>query len=148
MISPVPAAQMAAIRGLAEEQGRTVRFGIRLHTMSRDSAKEAWATADRLLVGLDPETIAAAQRALARSESVGQQRMPAQHGGSRDRLEIAPNLWVGVGLERGAAGTALVGSHADVADWTGSRSITRWAWTTSCSSATRIWRRRTGSARA
>jgi len=42
--------------------------------------------------------------------------MLALHGGSRDELEISPNLWAGVGLVRGAAGTALVGSHADVAD--------------------------------
>lgn len=107
------------IRRLAEERGRTVRFGIRLHTISRDSAREAWATADRLLDALEPEAVAAAQAALGRSESVGQQRMLALHGGGtldRDRLEIAPNLWAGVGLVRGGAGTALVGSHRDVAD--------------------------------
>ncbi|MGW1427415.1 LLM class flavin-dependent oxidoreductase [Streptomyces sp. NPDC002431] len=104
------------IRGLAEERGRTVRFGIRLHTISRDSSRKAWATANRLLDDLDPETVAAAQQALGRSESVGQQRMLALHGGSREGLEIAPNLWAGVGLVRGGAGTALVGSHAEVAD--------------------------------
>ncbi|MEU6668429.1 LLM class flavin-dependent oxidoreductase [Streptomyces sp. NPDC046727] len=104
------------IRSLAEREGRTVRFGIRLHTISRDSAAEAWATANRLLDDLDAETIAAAQAALGRSESVGQRRMLALHGGSGDRLEIHPNLWAGVGLVRGGAGTALVGSHAEVAD--------------------------------
>ncbi|KEF08819.1 MULTISPECIES: LLM class flavin-dependent oxidoreductase [Streptomyces] len=104
------------IAGLAAREGRTVRFGIRLHTISRDSAKDAWATANRLLDDLDPDTVAAAQQALGRSESVGQQRMLALHGGSRDKLEIAPNLWAGVGLVRGGAGTALVGSHAEVAD--------------------------------
>lgn len=104
------------IRSLAEREGRTVRFGIRLHSISRDSARDAWATADRLLDDLSPETVAAAQAALGRSESVGQQRMLALHGGERDRLEISPNLWAGVGLVRGGAGTALVGSHADVAD--------------------------------
>jgi alkanesulfonate monooxygenase len=31
-------------------------------------------------------------------------------------LEIYPNLWAGVGLVRGGAGTALVGSHAEVAE--------------------------------
>ena len=31
-------------------------------------------------------------------------------------LEVAPNLWSGVGLVRGGAGTALVGSHQEVAD--------------------------------
>ncbi|NEB82407.1 LLM class flavin-dependent oxidoreductase [Streptomyces sp. SID14478] len=104
------------IRELAEQEGRTVRFGIRLHTISRDSARDAWATADRLLDDLSPETVAAAQAALGRSESVGQQRMLALHGGRREDLEISPNLWAGVGLVRGGAGTALVGNHAEVAD--------------------------------
>ncbi|MYW63499.1 LLM class flavin-dependent oxidoreductase [Streptomyces sp. SID8379] len=104
------------IRELAAEEGRTVRFGIRLHTISRDSARDAWGTADRLLDDLSPETVAAAQSALGRSESVGQQRMLALHGGKREGLEISPNLWAGVGLVRGGAGTALVGSHAEVAD--------------------------------
>ena len=38
------------------------------------------------------------------------------NGGSKDGLEIHPNLWAGVGLVRGGAGTALVGSHTEVAD--------------------------------
>ena len=42
--------------------------------------------------------------------------MRALHGGSTAQLEIAPNLWAGVGLVRGGAGTALVGSHEEVAD--------------------------------
>jgi alkanesulfonate monooxygenase len=104
------------ISELAAREGRTVRFGIRLHVISRDSAREAWSTAARLLDDLDEETVTAAQQALRRSESVGQQRMLALHGGSRENLEISPNLWAGVGLVRGGAGTALVGSHAEVAD--------------------------------
>ncbi|MFE0350352.1 LLM class flavin-dependent oxidoreductase [Streptomyces griseoluteus] len=104
------------IRSLAEREGRTVRFGVRLHTISRDSSADAWSTANRLLDDLDSDTIAAAQAALGRSESVGQRRMLELHGGSRDQLEIYPNLWAGVGLVRGGAGTALVGSHTEVAD--------------------------------
>ncbi|MBX6769281.1 MAG: LLM class flavin-dependent oxidoreductase [Actinomadura rubrobrunea] len=109
------------IRGLAAEQGRELRFGIRLHTISRDTSEAAWAEAARLLDGLDPAHIEQAQRALAASESVGQQRMVRLHeryratGSARD-LEIHPGLWAGVGLVRGGAGTALVGSHAEVAD--------------------------------
>ena len=38
------------------------------------------------------------------------------HRGDRRDLTIAPNLWAGIGLVRGGAGTALVGSHAEVAD--------------------------------
>jgi alkanesulfonate monooxygenase len=42
--------------------------------------------------------------------------MLALNRGTTDDLEIHPNLWAGVGLVRGGAGTALVGSHAEVAD--------------------------------
>ena len=37
------------------------------------------------------------------------------HGGRRDGLEIAPNLWAGIGLVRRGAGTALVGDPKTVA---------------------------------
>jgi alkanesulfonate monooxygenase len=109
------------IRGLANEQGRDIRFGLRIHTLSRDTSERAWQEAQWLLDGLDPATIEKAQAALAASESTGQQRMRALHGGkssfaSAHDLEIAPNLWSGVGLVRGGAGTALVGSHQEVAD--------------------------------
>jgi alkanesulfonate monooxygenase len=42
--------------------------------------------------------------------------MAALHGGSRESLEIYPNVWAGFGLVRGGAGTALVGSHEQVAE--------------------------------
>ncbi|OKI00811.1 alkanesulfonate monooxygenase [Streptomyces sp. CB02923] len=104
------------IRKLAADAGRTVRFGIRLHVITRDTADQAWAEARRLLDGFSPEAVRAVQEGLARSESEGQRRMLALHGGSTDGLEVAPNLWAGIGLVRGGAGTALVGSHAEVAE--------------------------------
>jgi alkanesulfonate monooxygenase len=42
--------------------------------------------------------------------------MTALHNGATEDLEVSPNLWAGVGLVRGGAGTALVGSHEEVAD--------------------------------
>ena len=36
--------------------------------------------------------------------------------GSKDHLEVHPNLWAGVGLVRGGAWTAMVGSHSEIAD--------------------------------
>ncbi|MFI9824037.1 LLM class flavin-dependent oxidoreductase [Streptomyces sp. NPDC052013] len=110
------AEKIAWIRGLAAKEGRTLRFGIRLHVITRDTTEQAWAEANRLLEGFDPETVRTVQAGLARSESEGQQRMLALHGGGRDRLEIHPNLWAGIGLVRGGAGTALVGSHEEVAE--------------------------------
>jgi alkanesulfonate monooxygenase len=111
------AEKIAWIRSLAAREGRRIRFGIRLHVITRDTSEQAWAEANRLLDGFDPETVASVQAGLARSESEGQRRMLALHGGgSRDRLEIHPNLWAGIGLVRGGAGTALVGSHDEVAE--------------------------------
>ncbi|WP_086754624.1 LLM class flavin-dependent oxidoreductase, partial [Streptomyces scabiei] len=104
------------IKGLAAKEGRTLRFGIRLHVITRDTAEQAWAEANRLLDGFDPETVRSVQAGLARSESEGQRRMLALHGGNHDSLEIHPNLWAGIGLVRGGAGTALVGSHDEVAE--------------------------------
>ncbi|WP_405009420.1 LLM class flavin-dependent oxidoreductase [Kitasatospora sp. NBC_01539] len=113
---PQVAEKIERIRTLAARHGRTPRFGIRLHTITRDTSEEAWGEAARLLAGMDPERIRTTQRALAESESEGQRRMRELHGGATDRLEVYPNLWAGIGLVRGGAGTALVGSHTEVAD--------------------------------
>jgi len=110
------AAKIEQVRRLAEQRGRSVRFGIRLHTISRDTSAAAWAVADELLADLSPDQIAKATELHAKSESEGQRRMTALHGGRVDQLEIYPNLWAGVGLVRGGAGTALVGSHEEVAN--------------------------------
>lgn len=102
-------------REAAEAGRRPPRFGIRLHVITRDTAAQAWTEARRLLSALDPATIAKVQDGLSRSGSEGQRRMRELHGGRTDALEVSPNLWAGVGLVRGGAGTALVGSHAEVA---------------------------------
>jgi alkanesulfonate monooxygenase len=110
------AAKIERVRALAEKHGRGVRFGIRLHTISRDTSAAAWAVADELVSELTPEQIAEATALHSKSQSEGQRRMTALHGGRIDQLEIYPNLWAGVGLVRGGAGTALVGSHEEVAN--------------------------------
>ncbi|GEA84308.1 alkanesulfonate monooxygenase [Cellulomonas gelida] len=116
-------AKIDEVRALAAARGRDVRFGVRLHVITRDRSSGAWDVAQRWLDDLDPASIAQAQRGLSASGSVGQQRMVALHGAgaladSRDAraLEVHPGLWAGIGLVRGGAGTALVGSHEEVAD--------------------------------
>ncbi len=42
------------MRELARAQGRNLRFGLRIHTLSRDTSDEAWQHAQWLLDGLDP----------------------------------------------------------------------------------------------
>jgi alkanesulfonate monooxygenase len=111
------AEKIADIRKRAASHGRRLRFGIRLHIIVRETEGEAWDAARRLISHLSDETIATAQRKLSQeSDSEGQRRMLALHGGSREKLEVAPNLWAGVGLVRGGAGTALVGDPQIVAE--------------------------------
>jgi alkanesulfonate monooxygenase len=109
------AEKIARVRGIAEQRGRKITFGIRLHVIVRHTNEAAWKAADELIEHLTDDTIASAQQILGRMDSVGQQRMSQLHGGRRDRLEVSPNLWAGVGLVRGGAGTALVGDPATVA---------------------------------
>ncbi len=114
-----PPAQVAEkvnrVKAIAEKRGRRLSFGIRLHVIVRETNAEAWREADDLIKHVTDETVASAQNIFARMDSVGQQRMLQLHGGRRDRLEISPNLWAGVGLVRGGAGTALVGDPETVA---------------------------------
>ena len=108
--------KLARVDAIARTRGRELRYGIRLHVIARDTSEEAWAKADQLLAGLSAEQIERSQRIQRASQSEGQRRMTELHGGRTDSLEISPNLWAGVGLVRGGAGTALVGSHEEVAD--------------------------------
>ncbi|MEK6422950.1 MAG: FMNH2-dependent alkanesulfonate monooxygenase [Burkholderia gladioli] len=113
------AKKIADIRARAEARGRKIKFGIRLHVIVRETEEEAWADADKLISRLDDATVARAQQSFAKMDSEGQRRMAALHGGkrgSRKELEVYPNLWAGVGLVRGGAGTALVGSAEQVAE--------------------------------
>ena len=114
-----PAAVAEKIRDVGEraaKRGRRLDFGIRLHVIVRETNDAAWAAAEDLIRYLDDGTIASAQAQFAKMDSEGQRRMVALHAGRRDKLEISPNLWAGVGLVRGGAGTALVGDPPAVAE--------------------------------
>ena len=116
------AAKVADVRARAAKHGRTLQFGIRLHVIVRETEDDAWRAAAELVSELDEKTVAAAQAKFAQMDSVGQRRMAELHQGQfnkaniREGLEISPNLWAGVGLVRGGAGTALVGSAEQVAE--------------------------------
>ena len=110
------------VRERAAALGRQLQYGIRLHVIVRETEDEAWRAATELLSELDEATVASAQARFKSMDSVGQRRMAELHGGQfnkadvRQGLEISPNLWAGVGLVRGGAGTALVGNPQQVAD--------------------------------
>jgi alkanesulfonate monooxygenase len=109
------ARKIARVSDAARKRGRDVSFGIRLHVIVRETAEAAWRAAEKLISHVDDETVAKARKVFERMDSVGQSRMAALNGGRRDKLEVSPNLWAGVGLVRGGAGTALVGDPQTVA---------------------------------
>ena len=104
------------MRELAAQKGRTLTYGIRFHVITRPTSSAAWAVADDMLAHMTPEAIAEAQKDFSTTMSEGQRRMAELHSGKTGNLEIHPNVWAGIGLVRGGAGTALVGSYQEVAD--------------------------------
>ncbi len=114
------AERIGTVRAAASAAGRELDCGLRIHVISRDTSEEAWQAAADIQAGFDPESVAAVQEHKASMDSVGQARMGALHGtelpSDVQDLVIAPNLWSGIGLMREGVGTALVGSHDEVAE--------------------------------
>ena len=114
------ASRIENVRSQADTRSRKLRFGLRIHVLSRDTDEQAWAEADRIQSTFDPAVIEAVQRRTGQMDSVGQSRMAAlhagRHSGDARSLTVGPNLWAGIGLVRQGVATALVGSHDDVAD--------------------------------
>lgn len=102
------------VRRRVGELGRELTYGIRLYVIVRETDAEAWEAARWLYARMDEAAIAANQRFVGGTDSVGQQRMSAMHGGVKPAnlrdLEVAPDLWSGIGLVRPGPGTAIVGS--------------------------------------
>lgn len=102
------------VKEAAAKQGRTLEYGVRLYVVVRETDAEAWAAVQWLYDRMDEGAIAANQRFVGGTDSVGQQRMSAMHGGVKPAdpgaLEVAPNIWSGIGLVRPGPGTAIVGS--------------------------------------
>ncbi|MER5996159.1 LLM class flavin-dependent oxidoreductase [Streptomyces viridosporus] len=108
------------VRERAAAHGRTLRVGLRLHLIVRDTEEQAWAAADRLLDVTSDATYARQLGERTGEDGVGWQRQFRHHGGkvparARD-LEVHPNLWPGMSLFRPGPGTAVVGSTAQVVE--------------------------------
>jgi alkanesulfonate monooxygenase len=108
------AVKIADAKERAARLGRTLEYGLRLSVIMRDTDALAWEAAEALYREMDDEAIAANRHFVSNTDSVGQQRMSVLHGGVKPAnlrdLEIAPDLWAGIGLVRPGPGTAIVGS--------------------------------------
>ncbi|MFT3716181.1 MAG: LLM class flavin-dependent oxidoreductase [Gordonia sp. (in: high G+C Gram-positive bacteria)] len=103
------------VKARAAKYGRELTFGIRAHVITRDTHEEAWAVAHKLLDRMDPNVVEFVRGFMNKAESEGQRRQAALSADA-DNLEVYPGLWAGYGRVRPGAGTAIVGSHAEVAD--------------------------------
>ncbi len=144
-----PAAVNTKLRwmdSLARQAGRTLRYGIRLHVITRDTSHEAWMQANRLIEGVDEAMIRTVQEGLGHSESEGQRRMRELHGGSPDNLEVSPTCGPASACSAAAPGRRW---SAATSRWpTGSRNTPGSACPSSSCPAIRTWRRPTGSVKA
>ncbi len=109
------AEKIALMRQAAAEAGRELRFGIRFHVIVRDTVADARRDAEKLVQHVTPEMAAAGQKLLAKFDSEGQKRILDLQRGGREGPWLRPDLWAGVGMVRGGAGTAMVGDGATVA---------------------------------
>ncbi len=112
------AQKIARVRAAASRRGRTLRFGLRLHTVARPTREQAWQRAEELLSGISPQQVSDAHERYLASGSEGQRRMAALTTGKlvdARSLEVHPGLWAGPSLLRDGAGTAATGSYEDVA---------------------------------
>jgi len=106
------------VRDVAAALGRKLEFGVRLHVIVRETAKEAWDAAQRLYDRIDRDTIDATRRMTDASGAVSQSRQNALNSGPLPKdargLEIYPDLWSGIGLTRAGNGVAIVGDPETV----------------------------------
>lgn len=109
---PAIAARVENMRAAETAAGRSVRIGLRVHVVVRETEAEAWLAAERLISRIDPAVRAAFVAASGSADSEGQQRQRALSSGTS--LVVEDNLWAGVGLARTGVGVAIVGDPAQV----------------------------------
>lgn len=110
--------KISRAREAAARYGRTLRYGLRLHSVARPTAEQAWRQAEGLIAGLSADQVRATHKRYLASGSEGQRRMAALITGElvdARSLEIHPGLWAGPSLLRDGAGTAAIGSYEEVA---------------------------------
>lgn len=106
--------RIADMRDRAASIGRTLRFGLRINVVVRESDAQARADAEALVADIPDRFQDMMSKHMAGSDSAGEQRQREL----RERAEgdwLGPNLWAGIGRARLGVGTALVGDGAGVA---------------------------------
>ena len=111
---PMVRERIADMRERAAKLGRTLRFGIRLLVIARETDEEAKAAAEALVADVPENFEGMMQKHMSGADSEGEKRQRALRAGSRGDW-VAPNLWTGIGRARLGVGLAIVGSGESVA---------------------------------
>jgi alkanesulfonate monooxygenase len=104
---------IADLRARAALEGRTMRFGYRVHVVVRETEEEARIAADRLLSRLDAGTGVNIRANSLDSGSAGVRRQAELREASGGEY-IEDNLWTGIGRARSGCGAAIVGDPDQV----------------------------------
>ncbi len=107
---------IADMKARAEQKGRTLRFGYRVHVVVRDTEREAREAAAHLVAALDDSTGAAIRNKSLDAGSVGVARQGELRQAADDDGYVEPHLWTGIGRARSGCGAALVGTPEQIAE--------------------------------
>jgi alkanesulfonate monooxygenase len=105
---------VADLRTRARSHGRTLRFGLRVHVIVRESESEAQAAARDLVSRLDDDTGAAIRNRSLDTSSAGVARQAELRGDADHEGYVQRHLWTGIGRARSGAGAAIVGDPDQV----------------------------------
>jgi alkanesulfonate monooxygenase len=111
---PMVRERIAEMRERAAAVGRSLRFGLRIHVLVRETDEEAKVAAEALVASIPEGFQGMMERHHAGGDSEGEKRQ-RQLVAANDDQWLAPNLWAGIGRARLGVGTALVGSGDSVA---------------------------------
>jgi alkanesulfonate monooxygenase len=98
----------------AAKFNRKIDFGLRIHTVVRDSEEEARSAAQKLVSRLDDQVGTAIRSRALDSISLGVARQAEMREWSDSEGYVEPHLWTGIGRARSGCGGALVGSGPQV----------------------------------
>lgn len=104
---------IADVRARAAKEGRSIRFGYRVHVVVRETEEEARAAADRLVSRLDDGTGQKIRANSLDSSSAGVRRQAELREAAGGEY-IEDNLWTGIGRARSGCGAAIVGDPDQV----------------------------------
>ena len=105
---------VADLRRRAAAHGRTMRYGLRIHVVVRETEAEAREAAAHLIEAVDEATGTAIRNRSLDAASAGVARQAELRDGADGDGFVEDHLWTGIGRARSGAGAAIVGDPDQV----------------------------------